>query len=64
VIVDRGQRKRLADICEKLGVVLFVGAALQAIMTEAFALRPLIVAGVAARGFILLVIAIRLSKET
>lgn len=61
--MDRGQRKRLADICEKLGVALFVGAALQAIVSEAFALRPLVVAGVALVGFSLLVIAIVLSKE-
>ncbi|MEW6545206.1 MAG: hypothetical protein AB1411_16580 [Nitrospirota bacterium] len=44
-------------------MALFVGAALQAILSEAFALRPFVVAGVAVVGFSLLVIAIVLSKE-
>jgi hypothetical protein len=30
--VDRGQRKRLADICEKLGVALFAGGSLPAVL--------------------------------
>jgi hypothetical protein len=62
--MDRGQRKRLADICEKLGVALFAGAALKGILTEsltehlAFAVIPVGLVGLA-----FLTLAIRLSKE-
>lgn len=62
--MDRGQRKRLADICEKLGVALLAGAALQAILAETttgtLLLTRLYVITV---GLGLLGIAIHLSKE-
>ena len=32
--MDRGQRKRLADICEKLGVAFFAGVALKGIRSD------------------------------
>ncbi|WP_447974836.1 hypothetical protein [Nitrospira sp. Kam-Ns4a] len=52
--VDRGQRKRLADICEKLG------AALKGILTDGLVWQSLVIGGL---GFMLLAVSIQLSRE-
>ena len=61
--MDPGQRKRLADIGEKLGVALFAGAAIQAIIAQSLTLRVVISASVAAAvGLSLLAVSVYLSK--
>ncbi|TLY29706.1 MAG: hypothetical protein E6K63_04195 [Nitrospirae bacterium] len=63
--MDPGQRKRLADICEKLGVALFAGAAIQAIVVQSLTLRLIVSAFLAgAVGLSLLAFAVLLSKGT
>lgn len=58
--MDRGQRKRLADICEKLGVALFAGAAIKGILTDALAWESVVIGGM---GCMLLAVSIFLSRE-
>ena len=58
--MDRGQRKRLADICEKLGVALFAGAAIKGILTDALVWESVLIGSM---GFMLLAVSIRLSRE-
>jgi hypothetical protein len=61
--IDPGQRKQLADIGEKLGVALFAGAAIQAIIAQSLTLRVVISASVAAAvGLSLLAVSVYLSK--
>ena len=62
--MDPGQRKRLADIGEKLGVALFAGAVIQAILTEPTALLIVSRILVALFGLVFLVIAVHLSKAS
>ncbi len=58
--MDRGQRKRLADICEKLGVALFAGAAIKGILTDGLVWESVLIGGM---GFMLLAVSILLSRE-
>ena len=58
--MDRGQRKRLADICEKLGVALFAGAAIKGILTDTLVWGSVLIGGM---GFIILTVSILLSRE-
>ena len=58
--MDRGQRKRLADICEKLGVALFAGAAIKGILTDGLVWQSLVIGGL---GFMVLAVSIHLSRE-
>jgi len=58
--MDRGQRKRLADICEKLGVALFAAAAIKGILTDALVWESVLIGGM---GFMLLGVSILLSRE-
>ena len=62
--MDRGQRKRLADICEKLGVAFFAGVALKGILADTVSVS-LVVGSVLVGliGLVLLGAAISLSKE-
>lgn len=61
---DGGQRKRLADICEKLGVTLFAGTILQGFIAAATSvLQILAVVAVLSAGTALLGVAVILSKE-
>ena len=48
--MDRGQRKRLADICEKLGVALFAGAAIKGILTDALVWESVLIGSETARS--------------
>lgn len=62
--MDRGRRKRLADVCEKLGVTLFAGAMLQGAFTQSVGLRVYLSAIVLlAAGTGLLSFALMWSKE-
>lgn len=62
--MDRGQRKRLADICEKLGVAFFAGVALKGILADTVS-ASLVVGSVLIGliGLVLLAAAISLSNE-
>ena len=58
------QYKRLADICEKLGVALFAGALLPTFFPAVVGNIPLIWRILdAVVGFIFLAVSVRLSKE-
>ena len=61
---DAGQRKRLADVAEKLGVALIVGSVLQVVLppeieTSRFLVGSVFIVG----GFILIVMSVFLSRS-
>ena len=63
-LVDKGQRKRTADIAEKLGVGLLLGTMIQGIIaTDPSSTMYGIGAIILAIAFVLLVFAIYISRE-
>ena len=62
--MHRLQYKRLADICEKLGVALFAGALLPSFFPGMVGNIPLVWRILdAGLGFVFLAVSVRLSKE-
>lgn len=62
--MDSGQRKRLADVAEKLGVALIVGSVLQVVLPQEteptrFVAGSVFIVG----GFVLIVMSVVLSKN-
>jgi hypothetical protein len=62
--VDKGRRKRTADVAEKLGVGLLLGTVAQGIFVKELSLYTYIVGSVAVMvAMILIVVSIFLSQE-
>jgi hypothetical protein len=63
-LVDKGRRKRTADVAEKLGVGLLLGAVAQGIFVQEPSLRTYVAGAVAVTvAMILIVVSIALSQE-
>jgi hypothetical protein len=61
--VDKGRKKRIADVAEKLGVGLLLGTVAQGIFAKDLSLTTYIAGAVAMTGaIILLIVSIALSR--